>query len=260
MYETNEEYFKTIKQIAACICAFMLSIYLIGYELSNRTKFIVKPEPKATEEWNYIPEIETAKAQYVMLVTETTTDTTEYKIESEPPMTTEPEIDPITEPPTELPTKGIEMLTKDAGDIPREIGSRILNETVKEKEPEARYSLTDEEKNMLCFVADSEDNKSSSSRQAVMQVILNRTQSAKFPNTIKEVLYAPKQFQTIKKYSAAYEPSAEALQALEQLLYGEDIFNEEQALYFSAPRVKPQKIAKGLYFISSFGNYYYGQN
>jgi len=128
-----------------------------------------------------------------------------------------------------------------------------------DKPDEPVYTLTDEEKNMLCYVAETEDNTSVESRMAVIQTVLNRTESAKFPDTVKEVLYAPKQFQTIRRYTAAYEPSAEALEALDRVICGEDIFDGGTALFFASKRVLPQKVARGLYLIASFGNHYYGQ-
>ena len=124
-------------------------------------------------------------------------------------------------------------------------------ESVTEKQP--RYILTDEEKRMICFVADCEDNSSIKSRQAIMQVIMNRVESDKFPDTVKDVLYQKKQFVTIKQYKNDYIPSNEALEALNRILYGNNIFNGECALFFAAKYVNPARIAKSLYLIAEIG-------
>ena len=121
-------------------------------------------------------------------------------------------------------------------------------------EPEARYNLTDEEKIMVMFVSDYEDHTDIDSRQAVMQVIMNRTyHSGSFPDTITEVLHAPKQFQVMKLYSADYTPSDEAVEALERLLYGDSIFDGAIALYFARADVPASRIARGLTLIDKIG-------
>ena len=95
---------------------------------------------------------------------------------------------------------------------------------------EPRYILTDEEKRMLCFIADHEDHTSVDSRQAVMQVVMNRVTDDRFPDTVADVLYAPKQFTSMRYYSDAYVPSDEARQALLNMQYPpegtDDIFKE----------------------------------
>ena len=122
-----------------------------------------------------------------------------------------------------------------------------------------RYSLTDDEQHMICFVSDSEDFTSVNSRLCVMTVIMNRTNNPSFPDTVAYVLYAPKQFACMKRYSEDYVPSDGAKQALEQLLYGEDILGGE-ALYFARADIKSSKIARGLYLIRrEGGTAFYGQ-
>jgi len=116
-----------------------------------------------------------------------------------------------------------------------------------------RYNLTDKEKNMVCFVADCEDNSSIESRQAIIQVIMNRVESEKFPDAIKDVLYQNKQFNVMKQYKSDYVPSDNALKALDIVLYGDDIFGGENALFFAANYVNPAGIAKSLYLIAEIG-------
>ena len=116
-----------------------------------------------------------------------------------------------------------------------------------------RYNLTDEEKRMGCFVADHEDHTNIESRQCIMQVIMNRVNDERFPDTVYDVLYAKKQFTCMKYYGADYTPSDEAVEALRLLLYGEDIFDGANAVYFAASYVKPSRIARGLYEVKRCG-------
>ena len=125
--------------------------------------------------------------------------------------------------------------------------------TESEPTPE-RYILTDDEKDMIMFVAYNEDRTSVESLLAVMQTIMNRVESDRFPDTVTEVLTQPKQFQVIRRYSGGdCPPSKEALQALELLLYGEDIFDGRRALYFAEKSVSPSRIARGLELVALVG-------
>jgi len=136
-------------------------------------------------------------------------------------------------------------------------------------EPEVateKYIFTDEEKNMLCFMSDTEGKDSVESRQACMQVAINRIYSDKFKqDAIRGVLFTLKQFQTMRRYYAGYEPTGEAIEALSRILMGDDIFGGETPLYFAATWISPAKImgklAYQLYFIKEIGgNRFYGQN
>jgi len=140
-----------------------------------------------------------------------------------------------------------DMIYLKSGEIP----ATEDDKTVTEIQP--RYNLTAEEKNMLCFVADCEDNSSIESRQAVIKVIINRVESEKFPDTIKDVLYQKKQFSVMKQYKSDYVPSVEALDALDRILYGADIFDGANALFFAANYVNPVCIAKSLYLVAEIG-------
>jgi len=124
------------------------------------------------------------------------------------------------------------------------------------------YDLTDYEKSLLYFMSDGEGGYSIEARQACIEVCLNRTyHSDKFKQTtISEILFAPKQFQTMHKYPENYVPTAEAVEALERILRGEKIL-DETVLYFSASYVPASKIARGLVFYGEYGgNFFYQQN
>jgi hypothetical protein len=160
----------------------------------------------------------------------------------------EREYEPIPEPP---------VITT----VPPDFNYLYAGLTAETAEPvTARYDLTDGEKRLLCFVSDSEDSTSVESRQSVMQTVLNRVYDERFPDNVTDVLYAPKQFQVMKTLSDDYTPSDEALEALERILYGEDIFGGANVLFFSAADIPPHRIAKGLYAVAEIGGtIFYGQ-
>ncbi len=92
--------------------------------------------------------------------------------------------------------------------------------------------FTDEEISMIELVVMNEvGHCSEASKIAVANVILNRVDSANFPNTVKEVVYAKNQF------SAAYgslKPDKSTRAAVRKALDGED--NSMGAVYYYAPR------------------------
>ena len=183
-------------------------------------------------------------------------ENTEESTEETTEITTENTMEAIIETTKENNNSKV-LLEELVGNIPREMGIKLILK----KEPVPIYDLTEEEKNMLCFVSELEDSFSVESRLAVMKTVINRVESKKFPNSIYEVLFAPKQFNTMKKYYKGYTPTEEAVSALNRLIYGEDIFDGENVLFFANKKVSPRKIARGLYLISSaYGNNYYGQN
>ena len=116
-----------------------------------------------------------------------------------------------------------------------------------------RYTLTVAERHLLKFVADREDSHSVESRLAVMQVVMNRVNDNRFPNTVRDVLFQQNQFHVMPRYHTGYIPTAQAYEALERLLYGECIFNGANAIFFAAARVSPDRIARRLYLIAEIG-------
>jgi spore germination cell wall hydrolase CwlJ-like protein len=72
---------------------------------------------------------------------------------------------------------------------------------------------------------------SEESKIAVANVILNRLASPQFPDTVREVIYAPRQF------SAVYgklKPDKHTKRAVQKAINGED--NSKGAVYYYAPR------------------------
>ena len=184
----------------------------------------------------------------------TVAESAHYEV-AEPEPDTEPEttVEPTTEQVDLYALSYDELNTYPHSEISKYLYPTTEPTTESESTPEPRYILTDDEKDMIMFVADSEDHSSVESRLAVMQKVINRVESDKFPDTVTEVLTQPKQFQVIRRYSGDCTPSKEALQALELLLYGDDIFDGRRALYFAEKSVEPGRIARGLELVVEVG-------
>jgi len=102
------------------------------------------------------------------------------------------------------------------------------------------YIPTKEEINMLLYCIDHETaNGSLEHRLLIAQVVMNRVQSKKFPNTIKGVLTAPGQFDGMAGYEnrTGWTPSAMSQEALDLLfLHGTDDISGG-AMYFCNPYI-----------------------
>lgn len=93
------------------------------------------------------------------------------------------------------------------------------------------YELSEEERYLLQQEAMAEARGEDAKGQAlVMRVILNRYQSGRYGDSIKQVIYAPGQFSTAGVGS--YVPNDNCNEALEMILNGWD--ESEGALYFCA--------------------------
>ena len=98
----------------------------------------------------------------------------------------------------------------------------------------AGLTFTDEESQMLLKIAMAEaEDQGVIGKALVMNVIKNRVDSDRFPNSIEEVIFEPKQFSPIEdgRYDIAV-PDAECYEALEWVLSYWDGSNG--ALYFEA--------------------------
>jgi spore germination cell wall hydrolase CwlJ-like protein len=72
---------------------------------------------------------------------------------------------------------------------------------------------------------------SEASKIAVANVILNRLASPDFPDTVREVVYAPRQFTAVH---GTLKPDKHTREAVKKALNGED--NSKGAVYYYAPR------------------------
>ncbi|CAL6018993.1 cell_wall hydrolase [Hexamita inflata] len=69
------------------------------------------------------------------------------------------------------------------------------------------------------------------------QVIMNRVNSPKFPNTVKDVISAPKQFASIAQISKVKDVSKEAMQAAESAIAGTAEAILPNIFYFGKPEL-----------------------
>ena len=121
-------------------------------------------------------------------------------------------------------------------------GSKTASVTEEKKQeetvPESKsvISYTSEEFEMFCCVLEHEVGYcSEASKIAVANVIINRVKSPEFPDTIYEVLNAPKQFTAIQcYYDGSVTPSENTRECAERALTGED--NSHGAVYYYAPQ------------------------
>lgn len=100
---------------------------------------------------------------------------------------------------------------------------------------EIANSLTKEDIDLIAKITYLEaGNQSLTGQRAVVEVILNRVLSPKFPNTVKEVIYQdnPVQFSTAKRASQA-TPSDTQYLAIEMTLKEVNPILEQDVLFFS---------------------------
>jgi N-acetylmuramoyl-L-alanine amidase len=94
------------------------------------------------------------------------------------------------------------------------------------------------------------------SQLAVANVVLNRMKAEPFPDSIREVIYAPGQFPPAHNgLLDAAKPGENALKAAEAALSGEN--NVEGALYFYNPAVTSGPFWESLRLIKEIGNHRY---
>ncbi|MBT9259061.1 MAG: cell wall hydrolase [Clostridiales bacterium] len=110
-------------------------------------------------------------------------------------------------------------------------------EVAQEPAPQPRIPFTEEDLWLLAKIiyAEAPDpDEPFLGQVAVGAVVINRVLAPGFPKTIRDVIYAPGQFQGIRNELFAKGPSASALQAAKAALYGED--PTRGALFFYDPR------------------------
>ena len=107
-------------------------------------------------------------------------------------------------------------------------------------EPRYGIELTWEQMQLIAKVVWVEARgESKEGQQAVAEVILNRLVSEKFPNTLKDVIYAENQFRSAKFLDTA-EPYQLQYEAIENALYGPYVLPED--VYYFATTPKTSKV------------------
>jgi Cell wall hydrolyses involved in spore germination len=88
---------------------------------------------------------------------------------------------------------------------------------------------------------------------AVGAVVLNRVESPKFPDTIREVIYQPGQFSAVLDRQIELTPGDEAYQAALEALEGQD--PSEGALFYYNPRTATDSWIKTRSVVRNIGNH-----
>lgn len=92
-------------------------------------------------------------------------------------------------------------------------------------------TLTDEDIDLIARLVWAEARgESERGQQAVAEVILNRLNSPDFPNSVRDILYAPDQFRTVSQLDKA-TPSQTQFKAVERAIYGPYVL-PENVFYF----------------------------
>ena len=128
---------------------------------------------------------------------------------------------------------------------------------------EPRYNLTDGEKRLMSVTIWNADHTDETSLLMCGMVILNRAYNdSRFPDSVEGVLRAKGQFETCDKvmcdrdlYDFDY-----VVKIIDKLCDGYDPFDGDVALYYARKTVSPNRIAKNLYLVASYGDHnYWGQ-
>lgn len=115
-------------------------------------------------------------------------------------------------------------------------GQRVVDYSL--IDPKYVYHLTEEEREVLCRIVEAEaGSEDEDGRLLVANVVLNRVNSDKFPDTVTEVVFQRERgvSQFSPAYSGRYDRvtvSEKTAAAVERALMGEDI--SQGALYFAA--------------------------
>ena len=136
--------------------------------------------------------------------------------------------------------------------LPKE---EVLIEEPKEETPKYIIDFTQEEIDLLAKVVYAEaGNQPFEGQVAVAATIINRVQSSRFPNTLKEVIYAKNQFSVVKNGVINKSPNTTSYQAVIAAMQGQDPSNE--ALYFWNPKIaKNNRYFNSLTKTAEIGNH-----
>lgn len=113
------------------------------------------------------------------------------------------------------------------------------------------YILSEEDKKWLKIIAKAEANSENiEGKIAVMQVVLNRTESTIFPDTVKEVVLQPNQFTTMNR-NYKIKPDEDCEIALEEVMTGS--YRDLKALFFDS--CKDSWASRNRKFVCKIGNH-----
>lgn len=100
--------------------------------------------------------------------------------------------------------------------------------------PIQQFSITDEEIEMLKYIVEQETRGGSYKHKCIVtNVILNRVEDKRFPNTVKEVLFQKNQFSSLwNYYQKRREPDEKTERAVNDVLNGRVEDESNGSLYF----------------------------
>lgn len=138
----------------------------------------------------------------------------------------------------------------------------VANQIVEEEEetPQKIVELTEEEFNLLCRIIEAEaKGEPYEGKIAVGNVIINRMNNELFPNSLTDVIYAPRQFSPVANGSINNIPSEDSISAANAVIYGEVMPEAEQALYFWATYVNKSNWVWTREKLGIIGNHCFGK-
>lgn len=125
-------------------------------------------------------------------------------------------------------------------DLKNDIVFDLIDLTTEEIEILSPYveiidNLSDDEKELICRVTWREaGNQCSEGQRAVMEIILNRLESDKWPDNIEEILSSPHQFSTWRLRNYVTEEQLEQMYDILDLVYTEEIvLPDNEYVYFN---------------------------
>ena len=121
-------------------------------------------------------------------------------------------------------------------------------------------NYTAEEFNLLCRLIEAEaKGESYQGKIAVANVVINRVKDSRFPNTITNVIYAPRQFSPVSNGAIYNTPSEDSVNAATAALYGEVQPEAKDAIYFWAKYVKKSNWIWTRQLTGIIGNHCFGR-
>lgn len=142
------------------------------------------------------------------------------------------------------------------------IDDMMINEKKEEKKEEKLpiINYTEEEFNLLCRLIEAEaKGESYQGKIAVANVVINRVKDSRFPNTITNVIYAPRQFSPVSNGAIYNTPSEDSVNAATAALYGEVQPEAKDAIYFWAKYIKKSNWIWTRQLTGIIGNHCFGR-
>lgn len=149
---------------------------------------------------------------------------------------------------------GVPVATLDALNANRSltVGTTVWVPTVAAETPAAATTVSNQSLTDLAHLVQAEaGNQPFLGMVAVAAVVLNRVASPGFPKSIAAVIFAPGQFESVQNGTYWQAPSAQAYQAAEAALGGED--PTHGALYFFNPALTQNSWIEGLPVVARIG-------